>query len=497
MSFVFAASLLLVILADVLFFRHVIGWTAGLFTAALAAAILARRAPGSAGPARRLLGIVLLGLVVALVEEPTLMAMLVTCIAIVSLAIISREGWTAAPAAWRRRWMRFVFTGWTLIVRDANVSMKWRQRHPATGWGAARGAHLAGLWVLPLLGGALFIALFAWANPIVERWVSRGLDHLSVLLAHLPNLLDPPRILFWGFVLVWTWGLLRVRTRRAWPTPPARLALPPRAAAGAVTTAELQAASHQLLPPSQRGLAVRCLVVFNLVFLIETSLDLFYLWGGRHLPHGLTFKAYAHRGAYPLVLTTLLAAVFVLLMFRRECDGSAWRTARALVYAWLAQNVLLTASAGWRLYLLVNDSNLTRLRLATAFWLALVAFGLLTIVWRIVRRRDNGWLLGVNLATAALVLYACCFLNLDGFIADYNADHCVDVARNGNVLGLTYLRDLGVESIPALDRLSHTLDTPQRRAMAHDLSQELRDTLDFELSDWRGWTWRRSRLRQE
>ena len=56
----------------------------------------------------------------------------------------------------------------------------------------------------------------------------------------------------------------------------------------------------------------------------------------------------------------------------------------------------------------------------------------------------------------AVVLYACCFLNLDGFIANYNADHCLEVARNGDVLGLTYLRDLGIESIPALDRLSRT-----------------------------------------
>jgi hypothetical protein len=86
-------------------------------------------------------------------------------------------------------------------------------------------------------------------------------------------------------------------------------------------------------------------------------------------------------------------------------------------------------------------------------------------------------------------------VNLDGFIADYDADHCVEVASNGGGLGLTYLRDLGIESIPALDRLSRTLNTPQRREMAHGFAEELRRQLAGQMTNWRGWTWRRERLR--
>jgi hypothetical protein len=159
--------------------------------------------------------------------------------------------------------------------------------------------------------------------------------------------------------------------------------------------------------------------------------------------------------------------------------------------------VLLTFSAGWRLMLLVNASNLTRWRLSTAIWLGLVALGLLTIVWRIITHRDNAALLRLNIALTAFVLYVCCFLNLDGFIANYNADHCLEVARNGDVLGLTYLRDLGIESIPALERLSQTLDTPERKAMAGGFADELRAGVNEDLKDWRGWTWRRWRLRSE
>ncbi len=249
-----------------------------------------------------------------------------------------------------------------------------------------------------------------------------------------------------------------------------------------------------LLRPSIRGRVERCLILFNLIFLVETTLDVIYLWGGRQLPAGMTFKEYAHRGAYPLIATALLAGLFVLLTFDWECEAKSWRLARALVYLWIAQNVLLTFSAGWRLRLLVNASNLTRLRLATSIWLALVSIGLLSLIWRILRRRDNQWLIRVNFTLAAVVIYACCFLNLDGFIADYNAARCVEIATHGQVLGLSYLRDLGIESIPALERLSRTLDKPGRRQLARHFADELRARALGELADWRGWTWRRARI---
>jgi hypothetical protein len=370
-----------------------------------------------------------------------------------------------------------------------------------------------GKWVVPLLLGGVFIGLFALANPVVEDFVMRSFAWLSRRLGQLPDLFDPVRILLWMAVLTGAWALLRVRTRRhrkartqrrpTYARRPVPSPMPTNVPAG--VSPDFNPATsfpensvppvRTIIPIDRHGFIERCLIVFNIIFAIESALDVFYLWGGRHLPRGLTFKEYAHRGSYPLIATALLAALFVLVAFRSECRGASWRTARLLVYAWIAQNVLLTFSAGWRLMLLVNASNLTRWRLATTIWLVLVALGLLTIIWRIVTHRNNAALLRVNIAMTAVVLYACCFLNLDGFIANYNADHCLEVARNGDVLGLTYLRDLGIESIPALDRLSHTLDTPERRAIAHEFAEELRDDLDDEVTDWRGWTWRRWRLR--
>lgn len=484
-AFVTMAALGLVIAADLLFYGQTLGWTAGLFTAGLLLALLIRPAAARHRRATRLIAAALAGLVLALVEEPTPLVMAVTFVAIVLLAMTSRQGWTGSAKAWIERWGKFLLVGWLKIVRDAAVSLKWTRRHPAAGTGGpAAAVRGLGKWVIPLLLGGVFVGLFAEANPVVERWVSHAADLAWRRLQSLPDLFAPLRMALWLVVLTGSWALLRVRTRRIRAR---RRHFPP--------PLPVDPQRRIVMRVSRHGLVTRCLIVFNLIFAMETALDLAYLTGGRRLPVGITFVQYAHRGAYPLIATTLLAAAFILIAFRHDCTGQYWRAARLLVYAWIAQNVMLTVSAGWRLYLLVNASDLTRLRLATAIWLALVAAGLLTLIWRIVMARDNTWLVRVNIAMTAAVLYTCCGLNLDGFIADYDADHCVEVAGNGGGLGLTYLRELGIESIPALERLSHTLDTPQRREMARQLADELRHQLADDMTNWRGWTWRRARLR--
>ena len=45
--------------------------------------------------------------------------------------------------------------------------------------------------------------------------------------------------------------------------------------------------------------------VFNALFAVQSVSDLAYLWGGMRLPEGLSYADYAHRGAYPLIVTAL------------------------------------------------------------------------------------------------------------------------------------------------------------------------------------------------
>jgi hypothetical protein len=131
-GFILAAALALVACADVLFFGHVVGWSAGLFAGALLLVLCTRPAMGRAGGwPRRAVAVAAGGLVFALVEEPTLLALGMTSIAIVVLAMIRAQGAAGGAGDWGRRWVRFLVMGWARIFQDLRAQVKWLQRHPA------------------------------------------------------------------------------------------------------------------------------------------------------------------------------------------------------------------------------------------------------------------------------------------------------------------------------------------------------------------------------
>jgi hypothetical protein len=89
----------------------------------------------------------------------------------------------------------------------------------------------------------------------------------------------------------------------------------------------------------------RALILCNALFALQSGLDLAYLWGDLALPNGMSHAEYAHRGAYPLVATALLAAAFVLIAMRPGGPAENSRLIRPLVLAWIGQNVLLVISS--------------------------------------------------------------------------------------------------------------------------------------------------------
>src|SRR5262249_3628146 len=142
-------------------------------------------------------------------------------------------------------------------------------------------------------------------------------------------------------------------------------------------------ASGPTAPPGllfSEGAILRSLLLFNALFAVQTALDLTYLWGGVALPHGMTYATYAHRGAYPLILTALLAAGFVLLTMRPGSDMERSPLFRPLVFLFVGQNVLLVISSIMRLDLYVQVYALSYWRVAAFIWMLLVAVGLVLII---------------------------------------------------------------------------------------------------------------------
>lgn len=162
---------------------------------------------------------------------------------------------------------------------------------------------------------------------------------------------------------------------------------------------------------------LRALVMFNLLIGIQVISDTAILFGGAALPRGMTYAEYAHRGAYPLLATAMLAGAFALLArpFRAE-----HRLIRPLMLLWLVQNIVLTGAAALRLDLYINAYGLTYLRLYALVWMALVALGLGLSILQTALDRDTLWLAARVAALGGATLYASAFVNFAAVIAAQN-----------------------------------------------------------------------------
>ncbi|AWL99154.1 DUF4173 domain-containing protein [Bradyrhizobium amphicarpaeae] len=418
-------ALVLAALADWLFYGQRIGLSLTLFAIALAG-VSALFNHAVVDLRRALIGsaVLVAGLVPAIEELNTLsFLILIASLAMALLLVTNSE--TTGLADRARALRNFVLLGPFRFILDAPQAFN--------ASALTRGiAH----WLLPAALSSVFVALFAAANPVIEQWVS--LLNPKLFLQYI----SVPRVLFWGLMLALAWPFIHVRWRR-------KTIVTNAVADGAVPLPLPPLAPVEFLGPST---VLRSLILFNLLFAAQSILDGIYLWGHVALPDNLTYAGYAHRGAYPLIVTALLAAAFVLVAMRPGGLAENARVIRPLVYLWVGQNVLLVASSILRLDLYVDIYMLTYWRIAAFIWMGLVALGLILIVARIALNRSNQWLVGVNLVALAIVLYSCSLVNFDAFIADYNVAHSREASGKGLQIDINYLLTLGPQALPAIDK---------------------------------------------
>ncbi|MGG6892904.1 MULTISPECIES: DUF4153 domain-containing protein [Rhizobium] len=376
-----------------------------------------------------------------------------------------------------RQWIRLPLTLLRFLLEVPlrpfrQTSYRWLQRLQKPSSEGVR-HHLRG-WIMPLSFAAGFLALFAMANPLIDRTL-RSID-----LTFLLQLLSMWRIGFWLAAAVFLSLLLHPRLKRRRPHR--------QKIAEVALGVEDGLFGHAAL--------LRSLAVFNALFAVQTLLDLTYLWGGASLPNGMSHAEYAHRGAYPLLVTALLAAIFVLVAMRHGGPGDKSALLRGLVHLWIAQNILLCLSSILRLDLYVEVYSLTELRVAAGIWMGLVAIGLFLILLRILLRRSNEWLIALCSATLVLTLYAAALVDIPAFIARFNVNHSREISGEGIALDIDYLLTLGPAAIPALDAYMAALPAEAKEQIA--LASAARGALTWgewqEPRDWRSWTYRAARL---
>ena len=447
-------------LADWLFWYQRIGLSFTIFAIALfAATSLGNLATLGRRRAATAVAIFLAGLAPAIEELNTLSSFLAVAALAISVAILTNPQLSRLTDGLRALIDLLLIGPFRLIgdaVRMTNV-------------------RALALWFVPLLFSAIFVALFASANPLIERWI------VELKPGDANSYIDLARTLFWALVLSAVWPFVHVRWR---PRKERTLAAPP--------VASTVPATPDLSNLLSAGAILRSLILFNLLFAVQTLLDVIYLWGDAKLPDGISYGDYAHRGAYPLIVTALLAAGFVLAAMRPGGPAEQSAVIRPLVYLWVGQNVLLVVSSMLRLHRYVQVYLLTGVRVAAFVWMLLVAIGLVLIVARIILKQSNGWLVRMNLISLGATLYLCGLLNFDAMIADYNVTHSKEASGKGVNLDLNYLYSLGPQALPALDR-AHLLQGVNVGACGRT---RLLGIQAADMASWRSWGFRSWRLQR-
>ncbi len=462
-----ALAAAITVAADWLFYGHWIGISFAIFMVTLVlttAATHARRAR----PATVLVALVILGIAIApSIEDCNPLSILCGLLgAALAVTVIAAPLQTVCQDRLRAMRNLLLVAPFRLLPDIAR-----------TGRGTIT-ANTVLAWIVPMLLGFLFLALFASANPMIETWLTALQPGQSA-----PDI-TVGRVLFWSAILSFVWPFVCVRLTYA------------RRKAVMQPQTEDTAAPQPVLPSELFGpeAIFRSLILFNLLFAVQTVLDIIYLWAGVALPDGMTYAAYAHRGAYPLVVTALLAAGFILHASNVEQTPQRKRLVDLLIIIWTAQNLMLVLSSILRLDRYVEAYSLTYWRVAAFIWMGLVALGLVFILLRLVFRRSNDWLIRVNLVALASVLYLCTFVNFAAIVADYNVSDSREMGGKGPYLDTDYLISLGPQAIPAIDRFLATRPShPTELSFDRD---NLADRHRWEVSSWRAWTFRSWRLQR-
>ncbi|MBK8815172.1 MAG: DUF4173 domain-containing protein [Methylococcaceae bacterium] len=449
----------LVAISDILFYKHPIGWTAGLYTGLIFAILIISNRQLLAARQSKLIAFCITTLIIGLIESPSLLAIVMSIFGLMSLIILQKRKKTVSAVLWLNDICRFSEqTGWQWY-KDFKSILRIRKNNIRYGV-SFRFA------VLPLMLTIVFSSLFAEANPIIGRILSLAdFEFLNPFVSLF-------RWLYWLLAAMLLWGLLRPR----FPL------IDPKIAPDSIDL-------ERWLNPQNLILS---LMLFNGLFFIQNSLDVIFLWRNEALPLGLTYAEYAHSGFYPLLFINFLTAAFVLITFNESRKSLQTESAKKMVYLWLGQNLFLTFSAINRLLHYIEAYSLTYLRIAALAGMMLTAAGLFVIFLKIYNKYDNAWLIDANTLVVIITLYSTCFINTDRIIADYNVAHSKEVTGTGSNIDLALLETLGSESLPALHWFKQNARySPYKTQQARLIITVLEAQLAQDRADWRAWTWRK------
>lgn len=462
--------------ADLLFFQQTAGISVALFLVVFVGAYLLEYRTHLGPNAIKSALILPAATLPALIENVSWLSFGFAILSALTVALAGKITWYREPLRWLLLALSYPGKCFTTSFADLVALIRFTR----TGNRQLQISRQFLSWILPVGASLLFLLLFAYANPVLSAWIT------WLMSVEVRTEADVWRMSFWVLCFFALWPLFRGTLGQV-----KSIGMKPSEQSKRLVEGQ---ASNPVLEALASPLSIRrSLVLFNIVFAVQTGLDAVYLLGAAHLPDGMSYAHYAHRGAYPLVVAALLAAGFVIVAVRPGSASEKDPLIRKLVFFWFAQTLLLLLSSLWRLDLYVSAYSLTYLRVAAAIWMIIVGFGLIWTLLRLSLNQSNGWLINVNLLTVLAILHACCFVDFGGKIAMFNVSQAK--AHGRTHIDWPYLYAIGPAAIPALERIAQDPSfNKQVRTKAATSSESLRDQFKKAYKGWRAFTLRGDRI---
>jgi len=162
-------------------------------------------------------------------------------------------------------------------------------------------------------------------------------------------------------------------------------------------------------------------VILNLMLVVLNVGDIqtLYLRGG--LPKGMSHSDFVHDGVNAMIFSIILAAALLMYVFRKKAPQQKHnKLIKALVYAWMLQNLLMLSSTMMRNLIYVQDCNLTYKRIGVFVWLGLAAIGIFLTFVKVSRERSNWYLVRSNFAVWFSALAFSSVVNWDVYLTRFN-----------------------------------------------------------------------------
>jgi len=402
------------------------------------------------------------------------------CMLVVLFAVLAGEAHFSVLPAGLARWFEGLLAWlrtpgrWIWLLGEASDTRRWQH-----GGIAGAGPSIARTFTIAapaLLLFGLFSLVLANGNAVLRDSFTSFGQHLAHWLQQFD--FSPLRIMLWGLL-----GMLALTAMRSPAAPEKQRALthPPRTWLRAD-------------PAVGFWQSVCVLGALNLLFCVVNTIDATFLWMHRAIPVGVDPYEFIHEGTNSLITATVLSAIVLSAIFHQTPEISRRRALRVLAHVWVAQNLVLLASIGLRLWLYVDFAHLlTAKRIHLGCFLGLVALGFFFLLLHIERGPDLRRLLWRNALASFVLLFTIQFVNTTGISAAWNVTRCLTVPGWG--IDLAYLDRQGFDAWPALSRLAAApssvdeVKIPQARALLQKRAAEAR-TMIAQL-DWRERQFRR------